>query len=367
MTYTEGSTTVSQGSAFINPKAKFSRDATIAYLKLLKAPKNILDATSATGIRGIRYMKELNPEYVTFLEINKSVYPYLKKNLVSNGINPDNAVNLSFQEFCNDPESSKFDVIDVDPFGSPAPYVFDSMKIARNGSILCFTATDTAVLCGAHKQACIKSYDSVPMHNELGHEAGLRIMIGFIARIAAQFNYGIDVGLSFSYLHYLRVILSLRHGATNANSSIKNMGFAYKCQKCGWHYSEYGQLPTKSKCDSCGSAIETSGKLWLGALHDDTKPSDLRASISKVNAADEKGSRFMELISSEPNIPFYYSIPKLTKIMGLPSVSEFSVIEDLKSKGYIASSTHMEKNCIKTDAGIDAIKESIKALLKRAG
>ena len=31
------------------------------------------------------------------------------------------------------------------------------------------------------------------MHNELCHETGMRIMIGYIARTAAQFNLGIDV------------------------------------------------------------------------------------------------------------------------------------------------------------------------------
>ena len=45
MNYVEGSATITDGRAFINPKAKLSRDATIAYARLQPGIKNALDAT----------------------------------------------------------------------------------------------------------------------------------------------------------------------------------------------------------------------------------------------------------------------------------------------------------------------------------
>lgn len=365
MTYEEGGVAVEEGTAFINPKAKFSRDATIAYARLGSGLENILDATAATGIRGIRYMKELKPKGVTFLEINPSSYEYLRANLDRNGIDPRYAINTGLQQFANGPTRERFDMIDIDPFGSPAPYIFDSLKISRDNGLLCVTATDTAVLCGAHIHACAKTYDSMPMHNELGHEAGLRILIGFVARAAAQFNYGIKVGFSFSYMHYMRTMLWLSHGAADADSSLKKMGFAYKCNHCGWYGFEAGAFTTILKCPECGSQIEKAGRMWLGSLSEKIDAKKLEKAIADTNGMDGKEASFMLKVASEPDIPFYYSIPKLTKIMNMPSVSELRVVEILKSKGMAASVTYLEKNCVKTNASIAEVRQAIKEIAKR--
>jgi len=364
MKYSEGSAFIEQGRAFINPKAKFSRDATIAYAKLFPKIQNALDATSATGIRGIRYAKELSLKSVTFLEINESSYPYLKSNIKANGLERYRAENKSVQEFCNMPKQEKFDMIDLDPFGSPAPYVYDSLKVSHDGTMIAFTATDTAVLCGAHNQACIRTYGAVPMHNELGHEAGARILIGFVAALSAQFNYGISVGLTFSYLHYIRAIIHLEHGSKKAMDSIKKMGFAYKCRACGWVGYETGMFPTKSTCELCGSKLEISGRMWLGSLIDENARAGLGKSMASLPGVDKKEISLAEAIASEPDVPFYYSIPKLTKLMNKPSVSELSVIEFLLKKDYKASRTHFEKNCVKSDAPIEEIKLAITHLSK---
>ena len=364
MNYTEGSATIADGKAFINPKAKLSRDATIAYAKLKPGLKSALDATSATGIRGIRYCKELGLDEAVLLEINRSSYESLKSNVESNSVKNAKYENASVQEFCNREPLRKFDLIDVDPFGSPAPYLFDILKVAHENSIVAFTATDTAVLCGAHLSACIKTYDSVPMHNELGHEAGIRILIGFFARLAAQFNYGIEVGLSFSYMHYMRTIVKLIKGSKSALSSVKKLGFAYKCRKCGWLGSEQGPFTGIGRCPLCGSEIETSGRMWLGSLiGDDIRPR-LAKSMEEVMGSDKREYRFMESLSLEPDIPFYYSIPKLTKLMHLPSISELALAKKLEEAGHVAAITHFEKNCVKTDATIEEIKDAITSISK---
>ena len=71
--------------------------------------------------------------------------------------------------------STGFDYIDVDPFGSPNPFLDAAIKrIARDG-ILAVTATDTAPLCGTYTNACRRKYWAVPLRNELMHEIGIRI------------------------------------------------------------------------------------------------------------------------------------------------------------------------------------------------
>ena len=41
----------------------------------------------------------------------------------------------------------KFDVIDLDPYGSVGPFLHSAL-LACNDSLLCITCTDSRVLCG---------------------------------------------------------------------------------------------------------------------------------------------------------------------------------------------------------------------------
>ncbi len=210
--YKEGSAAIKYTKdSFLNPEARISRDISAAFVSALaEKGSSIVDSTAATGIRGIRYYNESGSKKVVFLDMNRKAFASLKKNVVSNKVK-GTVLNKSIQEFANTTKD-KFDFIDLDPFGGVTPYIYDLMKMSRGGTYLMVTATDTAVLCGADYRACVRLYDARPMHNELCQEVALRLLIGYITRIAAQFNFGVEVVLSFSYLHYMRVFLRLRHG-----------------------------------------------------------------------------------------------------------------------------------------------------------
>ena len=73
--YTEGGARIRSGTAFLNPVAKASRDLSVAYVFHLAEKKAaVLDATAATGIRGIRYALESKTKNPTLLEINPAAY-----------------------------------------------------------------------------------------------------------------------------------------------------------------------------------------------------------------------------------------------------------------------------------------------------
>ncbi len=275
--YKEGSAMILRHeNAFLNPKGRASREISLGIAKLIYKGGEILDATAATGIRGIEYSAQLGAK-VTMLEINKTVYEELNENLkynYENGvIKKENvqALNESFQRFANTTEK-KFEIIDIDPFGGAAPYVYDAMKLVSDSSYLFVTATDVAVLCGAHRNACLKLYGAVPMHNEFCHEVGIRILLGYIAKIAAQFNYGIVPVISLYYAHYMRVFVRLEHGAKN----------------------------------------------------------------------------ILERIVEEIDMPFYYSIPHLTKKLAIGSINMGDLMAALSGRGKV-SRTHFDYSSIKTD------------------
>ncbi len=353
--YAEGRAKLYDKGAFINSEAKLTRDISVA-LVASKPTSKILDPTAATGIRGIRYMLEGGASDATFLEINETAYHTLEKNLGLNGIG-GTALNTSVQEFTAS-SRGKFDVIDLDPFGGIQPYVYDLMKVAHSGSLFFATATDTAVLCGAHRNACLRLYGSVPLHNELCQEAGLRIMIGYIARTAAPFDYGIRPLISMVYKHYMRTHLELAHGAKQANASLKEMGFVGYCGVCGYRGVQHGFIPNELQCPECGAKLELAGPLWLGKLKD----ADTAGMVEKRIVADGASKAEVDAfnrIKNELDMPFYYSVPKATKRLGISSVSHYAVIGRLKAAGFEASATHFDTSSIKTDAGIKEFKACV--------
>lgn len=47
-------------------------------------------------------------------------------------------------------DGKRFDVIDLDPYGSASIFLDAAIQAVDNGGLLCVTCTDSAVLCGAH-------------------------------------------------------------------------------------------------------------------------------------------------------------------------------------------------------------------------
>ncbi|MGC8652142.1 MAG: hypothetical protein ACP5UH_02745 [Candidatus Micrarchaeia archaeon] len=350
-------TIIDDGDAFLNSEARFSRDISIALAKsIASSSTKILDPTAATGIRGIRYALETDSKSVTFLEINRVAYAALKRNIALNKLKAT-ALNKSLQEFANTTDE-RFDIIDLDPFGSPAPYIYDIMKISKEGTYMMATATDTAVLCGAHAGACMRIYDSVPIHSEICHEVGLRILIGYIARTAAQFNYGVESVLAFSHRHYMRVMLRFAHGSSSAKNSISMLGYIYQCGSCGYIGHSRGAFPSLLTCPQCGKRLNIGGRLWLGNIYD-------KGIISTVIRNLEEGSEGMKLIreiSGELDTPAFFSIPKMTKLMGIGAISPAKASECLRQQGFKTTPTHMQRDSLKTDASIQDVKRCLAGL-----
>ncbi len=338
---------------FYNPNMRTLRNISVSFLNAASTEiGSLLDCTSATGIRGIRYALECKAKGVVMLDMNESAYDISVGNAGRNGIGAK-VLHTSIQEFANTTKA-KFDAIDLDPFGTPAPYIFDLMKISKDGTLLMVTATDTAVLCGAHAKACMRIYGAKPMHNELCHEAGLRILIGYIVRDAAQFNFGIEPLLAISDMHYIRVFLRLKKGANSAAESVGKIGFASACSKCHSFSYSVGFVPViEMRCDFCGSEMVFSGPLWLGKLHD----KGVVKRMLSDDGLDRHGFELLERVYQELDLPFFYVVPKITKYLGIGGVPFEKIIRNL---GVEASRTHFSAEAIKTSAGIEEVVNAVK-------
>ncbi|XP_032129630.1 tRNA (guanine(26)-N(2))-dimethyltransferase-like [Sapajus apella] len=66
--------------------------------------------------------------------------------------------------------SERFDVIDLDPYGSPARFLDAAVQAVSEGGLLCVTCTDMAVLTGKSKETCYSKYGAMALKSRACHE-----------------------------------------------------------------------------------------------------------------------------------------------------------------------------------------------------
>ena len=88
----------------------------------------------------------------------------------------------------------RFHVIDLDPYGSPTPFLDSAVQVfelnhsnifvstclfqaVAEGGLLCVTATDMAVLAGNSPETCHAKYGAVSLKTKSCHEFALRILL----------------------------------------------------------------------------------------------------------------------------------------------------------------------------------------------
>ncbi|MCL5427989.1 MAG: tRNA (guanine(10)-N(2))-dimethyltransferase [Candidatus Marsarchaeota archaeon] len=357
----EGSARIVVGrGVFYNPGMRALRDMSVLFLRATNAKGRLLDCTAATGVRGIRYAREAGFRDIVSLDINAAAAANASANIKRNGLVFE-CRNESVQRFCNGDDAGQFDVIDLDPFGTPVPHVNDLLKVSKDGTLLMITATDTAVLCGAHASACLKLYGSKPMHNELCKESGIRILLNFVIRSSAQFNFGVEPLLSVSDMHYMRVFVRLHAGAKEALGSVRQCGFASFCGKCrSFSYAKGTALLLGAECGDCGAGTEAFGPMYLGALYE-KRVVERMVGDDGMQKSGRAGS-LLARIHGELDAPFFYSIPRITRTLRMSSVPMDNLIERLRDKGFSVSRTQFDKDGIKTDAGAKTVADAIRGL-----
>jgi len=341
---------------FYNPQMRFCRSfASLAVGALPEKKLAVCDAFCASGIRGIRYAKEnRNAGSLMFIDINRRAIAAAKKNAKANKLKAE-ALHGSISRLVFD---IRADFLEIDPFGSPAPYLYDSFRAFNplKRAYLSVTATDVAVLCGGKTRACMKNYHSMPLNNEFTHETGLRILIKKIAETAAEFNMGIEPLVSLSRQHYLKTIVKVSRGAELAHASLMKLGYVNHCQACGFRTESEFPL---SSCPECKKPMDYAGPLWLGELHDGKMLDGMGKLNEKRDYSDRDAiRRTLGMMRGELGMPpFYYNIHQLCRLFGLGSVPKMdAVLAGLEGKGHKAARTHFSDTSIKTDAPLKGIR-----------
>ncbi|MBP1910007.1 tRNA (guanine(10)-N(2))-dimethyltransferase [Methanolobus bombayensis] len=353
----------SAAPVFFNPVMEMNRDisiaATSAFLKRMEPDpeKKItyVDALSASGVRGLRVSNEIGI-HTTLNDWSEDAFELIKQNIEELDIGDHT---FSSHKNANVLLHEKhFNIVDLDPFGTPAPFLAAAARSVIN--LLEVTATDTAPLCGAHLNSGIRKYAAVPFNNEYHSEMGVRILLGKIARELSMYDKAMVPLLSHATRHYVRSYLNIRRGAKQADRMLKKLGFISHCE-CGHREAVYGlAVHIDDTCSLCGKKNTIAGPLWLGELHDPQFCNETIEELEMRNCGTKEMSiKMLEFCRDELDIPMFYDQHLICKKLGVSASAIDTLITELRKNGFNASRTHFSGTSFKTDAKLPDVERLI--------
>ena len=325
------------GPVFFNEQMSFNRDISIMLLRALNRDSiTVADAMAATGSRSVRIANEVPGSEVVANDISALAIPWIDRNIELNNLTNCRSSNRDMHVLFSE---ETFNYVDLDPFGSPMPFLQSAIRGCGKRAILAVTATDMAPLAGAHAVKCRRRYQCEPIRGYMCHEGGLRILMCNVARELAKFDRGMRPLLSFYADHYYRTYIQIEEGAKSADETLAKLGYM--------HYdTDTMERSTSYRIDD----EHRLGPFWLGPLHDQ----GFLSRFSTEGMADERRCRkYLDLWTNElDDQVFVYDMSELSSHLKLspPKISDF--IDYLKQHGR-ASATHFSPTEFMTDIPLE--------------
>jgi tRNA (guanine26-N2/guanine27-N2)-dimethyltransferase len=364
--------------AFFNPAAKFNRDISILIYRhfIDESRRNIsfVDSMCGLGARGVRVGKEIPQiKKVVFNDFNMMSVQTAKVNTMINDVYHKS--NFYTSEICSFlSANANFDnratVIDLDPFGTPAPYLDCILRAVENDGMISITATDTAVLQGVYPRVCYRKYYGIPLRSRYSLEIGTRLLLSCTALVASRLDLYIDPIFAHSYRNYVRIFCKVSKSNYLANKISDKLGYVVHCFECGYR-GLMKKSPSDINCPLCQKKMRMGGPLWVSRIFHKNVILKILAEILESEARLTQDSnfvkqdknpikRFFEIASKElDHIPFHYNSDEFGKFMKHSTHSLPKIVDRLILDGYNASPTIFSSTGFKTEASIQEIKSSL--------
>lgn len=342
---------------FYNPGMALNRDLSLLLVAAEAARKgremDVADVLAGTGARALRLAHELAvPLIVHANDGDPTAIAALRKGAAANHV-PDARLRTTHGEAATFLAARRYDVVDVDPYGSPMPFLDAAVRATRHDGLLCVTATDTAALAGTYPRVCRRRYDA---HHALHawpwrSEVGVRILAGAVVRAAARFDRVATPLLCVSHGHWMRVVARVQDGRGDADAALRLLMDAVPDLDTG-----SGLLVARGTGAS-SSPKAWAGPLWGGPLHDRATTRALLAArpplaLHKGREADS----LLALLDQEADAPAFFLLPDgLQTRFGAPPRRD-ALIERLQAAGHRASRAHLDPQGVRTDAPLEALR-----------
>ncbi|KAJ1610306.1 heat shock protein [Cryptosporidium canis] len=244
-------------------------------------PVTVLEPLGASGLRSIRYIKELSTkiDHVVCGDIDPVAVERMQKNFELNSIPSEkfscicadarkllslstpnlirqikSANELPIQAIISSllgggkkvgepssPGNSGFTIVDIDPYGTCVPFIDGVVHACEDNGLACFTATDMPVLCGNVPEVTFYKYGGNALKKSYGHETSLRLLLHSIITTAAKYQKSIIPLLSVSVDFYVRVFVKIKTSAISCKDIPTKTGFVLQCTNCpSFHVVNFG-------------------------------------------------------------------------------------------------------------------------------
>ena len=368
-------------NVFYNPVQEFNRDLTIAVLSLVSKDKNadtksdvlnnsetenntmcpsacekkeikleagkkhengisILEGLAASGLRSVRFALEIpGVKKIVANDFSNVAVEYIKKNIEHNGVEEivqPSLSDASMVMYRHKHIKNRFDVVDVDPYGSPTPFLDAAVQSVKDGGLLCVTCTDVAVLCGNASEACHAKYGAMSLRTKFCHEMALRIVLQCVESHANRYSRYIVPMLSVSVDFYVRLYIKVFSGQSKVKESVTKLSMLYVCSSCGAYHLQplATKVPTRGdnrkfvpgvgppvneRCSHCGGRHNLGGPIWSAPIHDVDFVSRVVENVEENLMGLGTSQRIigmLTLIKEElVDVPLYYSTDELCRIV----------------------------------------------------
>lgn len=368
----EGKARFKVATAFYRSSSQIGRDLAVLAAALYRRQQGqlrVIDAMSGCGVRPLRYHLEAGADWVWANEGNPELQGVLSSNL-SRGMTPGSYC-ITHQDanqlfFSCAQRQEYYDLIDIDSFGQPMPFVHTALWAIKLGGLLYLTSTDGRTTSGHAVEKSIQVYGACARSHPAVHEQGLRLLLGCAAHQAASRGFAIEPVFSI----FNGVIHRVMVRVVKASWQHRSYGFLAYCHRCGqFRTADWRQLGQLG-CKTCNSAPAVSGPMWLGPLHDVDYVKQMAALAGQWQWPQRICKLLVVMLAEATMPPYYYPLAEIGRRGQIDIPARERLIEgicaianpDRPGHNYRATRTHLDAQAIKTNAALTVCLDVAKRL-----
>lgn len=339
---------------FYNPVMKLNRDISMLVIKTyfsnIRTKKiKFCDPMGASGIRELRFLKDIPEifEKITIGDISSDAIKNIENNFKENKLSMKK-IELTRADAINTIASQFYDFIEIDPFGSPVPFIDIAVQRIKHKGILSCTATDTSALCGTYPKTGLRRYGIRIEKTYYYDEIGLRNLISYVQIQTAKYDKCATPIVSYVCDHYYKVFFVIEEGKNNATNSVRDLGYI------NWDKKTQENIISKYE-------IENSiGKTFLGPLQNKEFILKLIGNIHLISD-QKKILKLLEKLHEEIDYIGYFNPDKLEKEFKFSSRLKYDkIIEKVREEGFEISRVHNNPIGLKTNCSYEKLIEIMK-------
>ncbi|KAI9189906.1 RNA methyltransferase tRNA(m5U54)methyltransferase [Blastocladiella emersonii ATCC 22665] len=420
-TITEGQATIlfpTNNEVFYNPVQQFNRDMSIAAIrtwrdlvsqeKWAKALKKegrtveeataagetapvfkpkILEALAASGLRSVRYAKEIpDLDHILCNDLDAEAVASIKRNVEYNGLSEElvrpNLGDAKIVMYQHLPPQLNYHVVDLDPYGSATPFIDAGVQSVSDGGLMLITCTDLQVLAGTNfTETCFTKYGGMTLKADFCHEMALRLVLNLVTQTAAKHRRYVEPLMSCSIDFYVRIFVRVHASPIDVKKTASRTSLVYLCQGCkDFTHQPLGKVSEDGKkfmfathkaggeCSQCGRQFHIGGPIYNGPLHNKAFVRSMLEHV-KANKTSYGTSTRMEgmltVIGEEIDAPLYYSLRSLTTGVHSNSIGLKEIGSALVNAGFEFSISHANPTSVKTSAPSHVVWDIMRAHVKK--